>query len=116
MIILGGQIESISSRKDKTIKLTIGTQELNPNQAAELFNLSQQFCYLALKPEFFTKEEKDLLETAKTDLDTSKTPSQRLRGILYLNYEKDNEGYKDFTTYYISKMDKICDHYKTKLD
>ncbi len=116
MITIAGQIESISSRKDKTIKLTIGTQELNPNQAAELFTLTQQFCYLALKPEYFTKEESEILDNLKTDLESQKTPSQKLRGILFLNYEKDNEGFKDFTTYYISKINKICNHYKSKLD
>ena len=115
MITIAGQIEAISSRKDKTVKLTIGTQELNPNQAAQLFTLTQQFCYLALKQENFSKEETDLLETIKTDLETQKTPSQRLRGILFLNYQQDNKGYKDFSTYYQSEMDKICDHFKNKL-
>ena len=115
MITIGGQIESISSRKDKTIKLTIGTQELNPQQAAELFTLTQQFCYLALKPEYFTKEETDLIDNIKSDLDTQKTPSQRLRGILFINYQQDNKGDKDFSTYYQSEIDKICEHYKNKL-
>jgi hypothetical protein len=115
MITIAGQIESISSRKDKTIKLTIGTQELSPNQAAELFTLTQQFCYLALKPEYFTKEETESIDNLKTDLDTQKTPSQRLRAILYLNYQQDSKGYKDFSTYYQSEMEKICEHYKTKL-
>lgn len=115
MIILGGQIEGISSRKDKTVKLTIGTQELNPNQAAELFNLSQQFCYFGIKPEYFTKEESETIDNLKTDLDTAKTPSQRLRGVLFLNYQQDSKGYKDFSTYYISEMEKITEHYKNKL-
>lgn len=115
MITIAGQIEAISSRKDKTIKLTIGTQELNPNQAAQLFTLTQQFCYLGLKQETFTKEDSDLIDNLKTDLETQKTPSQRLRGILYLNYQQDNKGYKDFSTYYQSEMEKICEHYKNKL-
>ena len=116
MILLPAQIEGIQSRKDKTIKLTIGTQELSPSQAADLFQLNQQFCYFAIKVETFQKDEIEDLNSLKADLETNKTPSQRLRGILYLNYEKDNEGYKDFTTYYVSKMERICDHYKTKLD
>jgi len=116
MITLPGQIESIASRKDKSVKLTIGTQELHPSQASELFSLNQQFCYIALKPEHFTKEETDALDELKTDLDTIKTPSQRLRAILYVNYQQDSKGYKDFQTYYLSIMDKICEHYKSKLD
>lgn len=116
MILLPSQVEAIASRKDKTIKLTLGTQELSPNQAAELFNLNQQFCYVAIKPEPFMKDETDLIGSLKTDLENSKTPSQRLRGILYLNYQQDNKGYKDFATYYISEIERICEHYKNKLD
>ena len=116
MIILSSQVESIASRKDKTIKLTLATQELSPKDAASLFQLNQQFCYLAIKEEPFSKEEQDVVENLKADPDTFKTPSQRLRGILYRTYEQDNEGYKDFNTYYLSVMDRICQHYKNKID
>jgi hypothetical protein len=71
---------------------------------------------LAIKEEPFSKEEQDIVENLKADPDTFKTPSQRLRGILYKTYEQDNEGYKDFNTYYLSVMDRICQHYKNKID
>jgi len=116
MILIPAQVESITTRKDKTLKVTIGTQELSPNDAAQVFHLNQQFCYMAIKPEQFTKEETDIIESLKSDLSTAKTPSQRLRGILYLNYQQDNKGYKDFITYYASEIEKICEHYKNKLD
>jgi hypothetical protein len=96
--------------------LVVGTNELNPDQMSELFNLNQQFCYLGLKKEPFQKEETDLLDSLKTDLDNLKTPSQRLRAILFCNFEQDPKGYKDFGTYYLSEMARICEHYKTKLD
>lgn len=83
---------------------------------SDLFNLNQQFCYLGMKKEPFSKDEADLIESLKTDLDTLKTPSQRLRGILYRNFEQDNKGYRDFNTYYLAEMERICEHYKNKLD
>ena len=116
MILLPAQVESITTRKDKTIKLTIGTQELTPADAAKIFYLNQQFCYMALKPEPFTREESDLVNSLKADLSNAKTPSQRLRGILFLNYQQDSKGFQDFTTYYASEIEKICEHYKNKLD
>jgi isopentenyldiphosphate isomerase len=116
MIILPAQIESIASRKDKTVRITLGTQELSPAQAAEIFQLNQKFCYTAIKEELFTTTEADEINALKTDLDTEKTPSQRLRGILYVNYQQKAEGYKDFATYYQAKMEKICEHFKSKLD
>ena len=115
MILLSSQVESIASRKDKTIKLTLATQELSPKDAANLFQLNQQFCYLAIKEEPFSKEEQDVIENLKADPDTFKTPSQRLRGILYKNYEQDNEGYKDFNLFYRFKMEKVISHYKSLL-
>lgn len=116
MIILGGQIEGLASRKDKTLRLTIGTQELSPNDSAEVFALNQQFCYIGIKKEPFTKDESELIDSLKTDYETAKTPSQRLRGLLFRNFEINNEGYKDFNTYYIGKIELICNHFKAKLE
>lgn len=116
MILLSGQIESISTRKDKTIRLTIGSQELSPKQCTEVFQLNQSFCYIGLKPEPFTKDEAEIIDSLKTDLDTIKTPSQRLRAILFRAFEQDSENYLSFSTYYSSKMEQICQHYKSKLD
>ena len=116
MIILPAQIEGLTSRKDKTIKVTFGTQELSPADAAQIFQLNQRFCYIGIKEELFQQEDIDTIDSIKTDLEVNKTPSQRLRGILYVSYQQDNEGFKDFMTYYVSKMDKLCEHFKSKLD
>ena len=116
MIILPAQIEGLTSRKDKTIKVTFGTQEMSPNDAAQVFQLNQRFCYIAIKEEPFQQDELDNIDSIKTDLEINKTPSQRLRGILYVSYQQDNEGFKDFMIYYVSKMDKLCEHFKSKLD
>ncbi len=116
MILLPAQIEGIASRKDKTVRITLGTQELTPMEAAQLFQLNQKFCYTAIKEESFQADEVDAIESLKTDLESEKTPSQRLRAILYVNYQQKAEGYKDFATYYQAKMEKICEHFKSKLD
>jgi hypothetical protein len=116
MILISGQIESLQTRKDKTIKLTFGTQELTPNQCTDLFNLNQDFCYLAIKEEPFNNKETDIIDSLKADIDNSKTPSQRLRGVLFKLYEQDSEGFKDFSNYYLSKMELITNHYKAKID
>ena len=114
MILIAGQIESIATRKDKTLKVTIGTQELNPVQASDVFSLNQSFCYIGLKIEPFTQSEEVLIDGLKSEIN-QKTPSQRLRSILYIYYEQDNKGYKDFNTYYVGQMERICEHYKAKL-
>ena len=116
MITIPAQIEGVATRKDKTLKLTIGTQELSPNQTAELISINQNLCYIAIKPEYFAQEELDRIEELKTDFENQKTYSQRLRAVLFLNWQKDTEGYKDFLGYYISKMELIINKFKSKLD
>ena len=109
--------DSYRSLKDKTLKITFETSEVSPQQIGELATQQNQFGYLAFKAEPFTDTEKDLLEALKTDFeDTGKTPGQRLRAVLYRNFEKSNEGYKTFFDYYNSKMETLIDHFKGKLD
>lgn len=115
MIVIGGQIESISTRKDKTLKITIGTQELSPNQASDIFILNQRFAYIGLKEEPFTQSEEILISGLKSEIN-QKTPSQRLRSIFYKLYEQDNKGYNDFGTFYAAEMERIIEHYKTKIE
>jgi hypothetical protein len=115
MILIAGQIESIATRKDKTLKVTIGTQELNPAQASDVFSLNQSFCYIGLKTEPFIQSEEVLIAGFKSEIN-QKTPSQRLRSLLYVYYEQDNKGYKDFGTFYAAEMERIIEHFKTKID
>lgn len=117
MILIPAQLEAVTTRKDKTLKLTFGTNELTPVQASELFTTANQFGYLMFKEESFSRDEIDMVESLKTDLeDTMKKPSQRLRGVLYRNYEMNNEGFNTFSKYYDSKMEQLILHFKSKLD
>ena len=115
MIMLSGLIESLSTRKDKSIKITIGTQEMSPKESAELFQISQQFCYIAIKSEPFNHQEMEAIESLKTEFEEIKSPSKRLRAILFRNFELNNEGYKDFNLYYFAKMNELCEHFKANL-
>jgi len=71
MILLPAQLEGVSTRKDKTIKLVFGSQELNPNDAASVMTLANSFCFLAIKPETFTETEKELMAQVKADMLTN---------------------------------------------
>lgn len=101
---------------DKTKNLTFQTNEVTPLQAASLQTIVQDFCYLAIKHEPFLKEEIDIITDMKTDYeDTGKTPAQRLRAVLYRNWQQQSEGYKDFNLYYAFKIEGIIGHFKSKL-
>ncbi len=116
MIAISAQLEGMQSRADRSWKITFGTQELSPKQIGDLGTIQQSVCFIGISPNPFTSDEKEVIENTKVELsETGKSHSQRLRGVLYINWQNENEGYENFHDYYIVKMDKIINHFKSKL-
>jgi hypothetical protein len=116
MIILPATIEGVTTRKDRTWKVTLGTQELPVDKAAALLTLNHQLAYVAIKPEYFSGEEEQLLEQLKADPEAGgKTPGSRLRAVLYRNYEQNDQGFGSFASYYEHHMERLIEHFKGKL-
>jgi len=107
MIILPAIVEGITTRRDKTFRLTVGTNELTPEVATKLFRLNQAFVFLAIKENDFATDEKKALGSLEVNLkDNPKgTPSQRLRNALYRLWSHKNEGFEEFNDYYHHKME-----------
>jgi hypothetical protein len=117
MILLPATIEGISTRKDRTVRVTIGTQELAPDKAGQLMALQNALCFVAIKPEMFTKDQEIELEKLRASEVNGKTKAQILRSVLFLNWrDKDKEGFKTSEQHYDYYMDKFTDHMKNKLD
>lgn len=117
MIIIPSYLEGHRSLKDKTIKLTFETNELNPQDILSILENTGQFGYLAFKREPFTEQERKVIEELETNLeDSAKTPSKRLRGILYRLWQSKPDGFQTFALYYEHTMERICEHYKNKID
>jgi len=115
-MIIAAQLESYRSLKDRTLKITFETNELNSQELLGIAENINSFGYLAFKREPFSEKERQQIESLETNLeDNMKTPSQRLRAVLYRNYERDQQGFKSFATYYEHSMEKLIDHYKGKL-
>lgn len=116
MIIIAAQIEGIATRKDGTILIRFGTQELAPDKAAELFGMGSSLCYVAIKAEDFGTVEIEHLESMEAELEKPGTSkAQRLRAVLFRYWEMDKQGYPDFAGFYLAKMEAITAHYKAKL-
>jgi hypothetical protein len=116
VITIPAVIESVSTRRDKTYKVILGTQEMTPAEGAAILSLHQKECYVAIKAETFTKQESKAIESLKTDDITIKTPSQRLRNVFYVMWQQSNDGYEDFTSFYAHKMERVIEFYKSKLE
>ena len=117
VLLFPATVESIRTRKDGTAAVTMGTQELSPAVAGQLFGLQNAIVFVALKVEDFGKAEIEMLEALKADpMETGrKSEAQRLRAVLYRLWEQNPEGYKDANLYYIAKMEKFITHLKSKL-
>lgn len=116
MIILQAIVERVATRKDKTLAITLGSNELSPSEAAELLSSSQQFVYCAIKKDEFKAIEVNAIEGADLDFPEKKSQCQRLRGVLFKLFEQQPEGFADFDSYYKFHTEKIISHYKNKIE
>jgi hypothetical protein len=113
--LLPTYIENITTRKDNSVKITLGTQELSPAKAGELFNLMNKLAMTYICPKDISQREIDQVEKLDPEFD-GKTQSQRIRNVLFKLYEQDREGYQTFDTYYKAKTEKYIEHLKAKIN
>ena len=116
MLIIPAILNSYSSLKDGTLKITFETNEPTPEQVLGVAVNSQKFGFLAFKQDKFKQSEKDVLENLESEYeDKGKSKAQRLRAVLYVNFEQDNKGYNVFDDYYNFQMETLINHFKDKL-
>jgi hypothetical protein len=118
LITFNCQVETIQSRKDNTLKIILGTQELT--EGGKLFPLQNKLCTIGIVAnDSLTQEDIDLLQSSKLGIDdipNSKSQSQRLRNVLFIYWRQNDGGYSDFNLFYQNRMDKIIDQIKSKLE
>jgi len=116
MIILPAQLDGLRTLADKTLKVTFETNELNPQDLLGLMENMHQFGYLAFKKEPFAEKEKEMMDNLKSDFTfKGKTSSQRLRSVLYLMWQQNNEGFDSSVKHYEHHMEIILNQYKSNL-
>ena len=114
-ILLKATVENISSRKDSTLKIVVGTQQLK--EGAELFALQNELVSIGISRLNITQEDVELIAENKfgvEDVPNKKSQSQRLRGVLFLLGSQ--RGETDFDSYYKRTMENIIEFYKAKLE
>lgn len=117
MILIPAILQTFRSLKDKTLKIEFETNELTPEQYAEISRHIQTFGFLAFKKDEFKSEQIQLLSDTKVDYDdTTKTPSKRLRDVLFISWKQSNCGYENFEDYYRYHMENFISHIKSKLE
>lgn len=114
-ILLKATVENISSRKDSTLKIVVGTQQLK--EGAELFALQNELVSIGISRLNITQEDVELIAENKfgvEDVPNKKSQSQRLRGVLFLLSQQ--QGDVDSDVFYKRTMERIIEFYKAKLE
>lgn len=110
MIRLPAYLTGFSSRADRSAGIRFTTQELAPEDFVKLQELNGAFGQIVFRENELQDE-----DIPQEDVEESKTPSQRLRGVLYRLWEQ--EGKKGtFNEFYRARMEKLIDWHKAKLD
>lgn len=104
-MLLAAIVENVTTRRDGTLKLTFGTQELSQGKAGELFTMQNKVCALYIsQKESVPQKVMDMVDQVDVDM-PGKTKSQRQRAVLYRIWEIQKEGHKSFESFYSAKME-----------
>jgi hypothetical protein len=101
----------ISFSKDGGLNLGFATNELKPEDKVSVSALHGGFGWLV-----FRENDLDVSLVPKEQAeDKTKTPSKRLRSVLYVLYQQKGVT-QDFEVWYRKRMEKIIEQVKVKLD
>ena len=109
------QVRKATTQVDGGLKLEIITQELSPQNCTDLFSLKGKHGWIAFKETAITLDDLvDLPEETK-EFKNDKTPSQRLRAVLYKKWETTKRE-KTFNDFYSNYMERLIAKLKETLD
>lgn len=109
-IKVAATLEGVSTLKDGSLSARFHTQELKSEDKVAFMNMVQGFGWLL----FDTHETIDVPKESPHREAGDKTPSQRLRSVLYILWK---QKYSDipFDTWYVQQLDKIINSIKERL-
>jgi|SRR6185503_5407130 hypothetical protein len=112
--IFAAQIEGIMTRKDRTLKITVGTQEMNPNKAAQMLGYMNKVVSIYICESSIDNSEIEQVDKIDPEF-KGKTQSKRIRDVLYILWKQGSEGYKTFEAYYQAKTELFIDTLKSNI-
>lgn len=106
-------VDGVSTLKDGGLSVRLHTQELNESEMTTMLQQRGKFGWFLFAEQAFNEDELELAEIRK---DTGgKTPSQRLRGVLYIAYQQSGQLDKTFEQFYSERIERYINHVKAAL-
>lgn len=107
-------LSGVSTLKDGGVTIRFQTQELSATEKAVVFDYLEKFGWLLFAETEHNPHDIDELEAIRKDTG-GKSPSQRLRGALYVLYKQTGDTSISFEQYYSQQMEKVIDNIKGRL-
>jgi ABC-type methionine transport system ATPase subunit len=115
-LLLAAIVENVSTRRDGTLKITFGCQEMSSSKSGELVSMQNKVIAIYISPkETIPQSVLDTVDSVDIDM-PGKTKSQRQRAVLYRIWELQKEGHKTFESFYAYKMEAHISDLKGVLD
>lgn len=106
-------VAGVKTRKDRSLRIELDTPEMNPTDAAQVLALAHDQGWAVLSPN------DDITETdipeVTVEVGDTKTPSQRLRSVLYIYWEQNGKP-GTWESFYLNQMERMVDAIKEKLE
>jgi len=114
-VITHGTFYGHRSLRDGTIRVTIDLREMDAGRMTQLLSYVNQTIKVYLTTSNIKSEAVTPIDDMEIDQE-GKSPSQRLRNVLYRYWEQTENDYSDFNMYYHWILDQIIQKYKDKLE
>ena len=123
LLKIPASINKITTMADKTLQLAIyTTTELTPEDETKIMRYRNTEGVMVFSLQDIVEEDLIDLPKFKKEFDTSKSPSERLRNVLWVyftqthSWKEDAEHRKDFEDWRLTQMEKFIDLIKSKLE
>lgn len=105
-------VDGVTLKKDSTLSIRLGTQEMTPEESAEVFKMGNRQIWVGLCETGIAQ-----LDIPKeiNEFENDKSPSERLRNVLWVYWKENMKGEGEFETFRKGYMNKIIDNIKEKL-
>jgi hypothetical protein len=107
------EVEGLSTRVDNSVKVTLGTQELDPTAVSKLFEIRGKYAWVMVAAEEIKFEDIKVPEK-EPEFKKDKSPSERLRSVLFVLH-KQTKVQIPFQQFYEAKMEEVIEHFKSKI-
>lgn len=110
-IQVAATLDGVSSLRDGGLSVRFHTQELDQTEKAVVMGQVQQYGWLLFQP----NQDIEIPKGRAPESELGKTPSQRLRAVIYVKFQQADLNDLTFDEYYRRELERLITYEKTFL-